>query len=287
MENFDFDPIDESINKGVDYLHQHQFPNGEFCLYIGHDDDLIHTIPYSNVFSTSLICYSLLLLKNSPKVKMILDLSSAFLQFQSMRAGVWNNFTSWSPLFKVCPADVDNTSCASVVLKSLGKEYTKNEEILYANRNKLGLFYTWYTYRQNAIWNKNYWLLILREYKNPIKSIMFWNKFECTRTDVDAAVNANVLFYLGLNERTEPIISYLLNIIKRNEEANCDQWYRNPFTIYYFISRNYKQGIHQLEPARAIITERILSAVNNDGSIGESVLDTALAVISLMNLDDS
>lgn len=285
MGNLQREIIDQSILKGINYLDQHQFPNGEFCVYIGHEENLKDTIPYSNVFPTSLICYSILKLAHLPEAKKILDRSAAFLQFQSMRAGVWNNFTSWSPLFKVCPADVDNTACASKVLQALKKGYPGNKEILLCNRNRSGLFYTWYTLRPNKIWNKDYWLLILREFKNPVKSFLFWNKFECNRNDVDAVVNANALFYLGLDKSTMPVVDLMLNIIEQNKEADCDLWYRNPFTIYYFFSRNYKCGIIELEPARQPIIERIISAVKDDGSIGGSILDTALGIISLINLN--
>lgn len=277
--------IKQAILNGVDYLHQHQFPNGEFCLYLGHEDHLKDTIPYSNMFSTSLICYSILNLSHLSKAKEILDLSATFLQFQSMRAGTWNNFTSWAPLFKVCPADVDNTACASKVLQALKRDYPHNKEILLCNRNRSGLFYTWYTLRPNTIWNKDYWLLILREFKNPIQSFFFWSKFECNRNDVDAAVNANVLFYLGLDENTQPIVNYMLDIIDQNKEADCDLWYRNPFTIYYFFSRNFKTGISALEPAKQPIIDRILATIQENGAMGDSILDTALGIIALINFN--
>ena len=277
--------IEKSILKGVQYLHQHQYPNGEFCCYIGHEDHLKDTIPQSQIFPTSLICYSLLHLQHLPEVKEILDRSAAFLQFQLMRAGVWNHFTSWSPLFKLCPADADNTSCASKVLQSLKKDFPNNEKILLANRSRSGLFYTWYTLRPNMVWIKDYWLLILREFKYPLQSLFFWKSFECNRNDIDAVVNANVLFYLGLNTATQPIVNYLLEIIDQQREADCDKWYRNPFTIYYFFSRIYKEGINALAPAAEKMEERILATSKINGSFGESILDTALGIISLVHLN--
>jgi len=275
----------EAIKKGITYLRQHQFPNGEFCCYIGHEDHLKDTIPYSTVFPTSLICYSLLKLSHFQEVKEILGLSGTFLQFQSMRGGVWNNFTTWSPLFPLCPADVDNTSCASKVLQATGREYTDNRKILLANRAKSGLFYTWYTLRPNTVQDKNYWMLLLREYKNPIGALLFWHKFECNRNDIDAVVNANVLFYLGLDQSTAPIVKYLLEIIANHKEEDCDLWYRNPFSIYYFFSRIYNEGIKELEPLKQPIIERIVSTVKADGSLGNCVLDTAFGIISLLHLN--
>jgi len=276
--------LDQSLKRGAIYLHQHQFPNGEFCCYVSSEDHMKDTVLYSSVFPTSLICYSLLSLKHIPEVNDILQLSASFLQFQSMRAGVWNHFTSWSPLFPLCPADVDNTACASKVLQALKRDYPDNREILLANRSPSGLFYTWFTLRPNKVKIKDYWLLILREFKNPIQSLAFWHKFECNRNDIDAVVNANVLFYLGLQEETRPIVSYILEIIKNNNEDDCDLWYRNPFTIYYFFSRIYKNYNAELEPIRKPITDRILAAAKENGAIGESILDTAMAIISLIQL---
>lgn len=276
--------IDRSILDGVRFLHQHQMPNGEFCCYIGNEDSMKDTVPDNNIFPTSLICYSLLELAHLTEVDEILQLSASFLQYQSMRAGVWNNFTKAHKYFKICPADVDNTACASIVLKALNREFTANEPILMLNRNKKGLFYTWFTFRPNTICNRDYWMLILREFRFPVSSWLFWTKNEARKYDIDGAVNSNVLFQLGLKESTRPIVKFMLDIISANKEADCDKWYRNPLTIYYFFSRNYAAGIAELEPIKKPVTERILSMAKESGTIGNGVLDTALAVISLINL---
>lgn len=277
--------INNSILRGVDYLHQNQFPNGEFCCYIGHEDSMRDTVPDANIFPTSLICYSLLNLSHLPKVCQMLELTGTFLQYQSMRGGVWNNFTMAHRYFKICPADVDNTACASILLSAIKRDYPSNEAMLLFNRKKNKLFYTWYTFRPNTVWNKDYWLLILREFRFPLSSFFFWTMNEARKNDIDGAVNANVLFYLGLKKETLPIVDFMLSIIAQNKEDDCDKWYRNPFTIYYFFSRNLHAGIVELEPIRNPIIKRILNTVKDDGAIGESVLDTALGIISLIKLD--
>lgn len=276
--------IDESVLRGVNYLHQNQFPNGEFCCYIGHEDSMRDTVPDANIFPSSLICYSLLNLAHLPKVDQMLQITGTFLQYQSMRGGVWNNFTMAHRYFKICPADVDNTACASIFLKAINREFQGNERILLLNRNKARLFYTWYTFRPNTVWDKDYWLLILREFRYPLSSFFFWTLNEARKNDIDGAVNANVLFYLGLKQETLPIIDFMLNIIAQHKEDDCDKWYRNPFTIYYFFSRNLHSGITELEPIRVPIIQRILATVKENGAIGESVLDTALGIISLIKL---
>ncbi|WP_159451740.1 hypothetical protein [Pedobacter africanus] len=242
------------------------------------------TVPDNNIFPTSLICFSLLPLAHLDEVDEILQLTASFLQYQSMRAGVWNNFTKAHKYFKICPADVDNTACASIVLKRLQREFTNNEQILLLNRNNKGLFYTWFTFRPNKVWNRDYWMLILRELRFPLSSWIFWTKNEAGKYDIDGAVNANVLFYLGLKDSTRPIIKFIKDIILTNKENDCDKWYRNPFTIYYFFSRNYAAGLTELEAIKLPVTERILAKVQENGAVGNGVLDTALAVISLINL---
>ncbi|WP_316749117.1 hypothetical protein [Pedobacter gandavensis] len=276
---------EQAILKGVDFLEDHQFPNGEFCCYIGDEDEMKMCIAQSNIFPGSLIAYALLPLKHLPVITEILDKAAAFLQYQMMRGGVWNNFSILNPLFPVCPPDVDNTVCASKVLQALNKSYPANEELILANRSKSGLFYTWYALRPIFVPLKDFWLLCLRALKHPVGSFFFWKKTEASRYDIDAVVNANALFYFGYTAETAPIVPYLLNIIATEKEGDCDLWYRNPFTVYYFFSRLYKTGIKEMEPAKLTITNRVLLTVNADGSFGTGVLDTALGIIVLLNGD--
>ncbi|MBB2148401.1 prenyltransferase/squalene oxidase repeat-containing protein [Pedobacter gandavensis] len=275
--------LDQTIVKGVNYLYDHQYPNGEFCCYISDEDEMKMCIPHSNVFPTSLIAYSLLHLKELPEVSEMLDMAAAFLQYQTMRGGVWNNFTILNPLFPICPPDVDNTVCASKFLQAMGETYPSNEALIMANRHSSGLFYTWFTLRPSLVPIKDFWMLNFRAFKHPISTFLFWKKTEAGRYDIDAAVNANALFYFGYRAETAPIVDYLLDIIDRGKEADCDLWYRNPFTIYYFFSRPYTAGVYQMKPAREKIVQRILKTSKPDGSFGEGVLDTALAIISLLN----
>ena len=275
--------MEQAILKGINYLYDHQYPHGEFCCYISDEDEMKQCIPHSNVFPTSLIMYSLLPLKQYPKVKEMLDMGAAFLQYQTMRGGVWNNFTILNPLFPICPPDVDSSVCAAKVLQALGKTYPDNEALILANRHTSGLFYTWFTLRPSLVPIKDFWMLNLRAFKHPVSTFLFWRNTEAGRYDIDAAVNANALFYFGYRTETIPIISYLLDIIDQEKEGDCDLWYRNPFTIYYFFSRTYKAGIVQMKPAAEKIVERIFKTSKPNGSFGESILDTALGISTLLN----
>lgn len=285
--NFVREKISTSISKGIDYLYHHQYPNGEFCVYISGDEAMQGwTCADTSVFPSALIGFSMLPLKDDPKVEEILTKTAAFLRYQMARGGTWNHYTNFHYLRKLCPLDVDDTACVAYFLSQRNVEFPKKSTVslLLSNRRKDGLFYTWISFRFRWNRNKTYWRIALKEFIHPVKSFLFWRGAACDRYDVDAIVNANVLYYLGDKEATQPIIDLLIKVIEEGKENDCDKWYRNLFTVYYFISRNYYAGITKLEPIRKTILDRILLQFKMDGSFGESVADTALAACSLMNL---
>ena len=288
--DFEREQIENCISKGIDYLFQHQYPNGEFCVYLSGDDAMQEwNLPESSIFPSALIGSCLLFLKNNSKVEEILDRTASFLRYQMGCGGTWNHYGNFHPYRQVCPQDADDTACVSSFLIKRNIDFPKQQNIslLLDNRRKDGLFYTWFTFHFQWNSNKTYWRLALKELMHPVKSFFFWKNLECTRNDVDTVVNANVLYYLGNSKETQPVIELLLRTILENRENNCDKWYRNIFTVYYFITRNYYDGVTQLEPVRETIIKRILSKFNEDGSFGEGVADTAFAVCALLNLNYS
>ncbi|MBB6269803.1 hypothetical protein HDF26_000230 [Pedobacter cryoconitis] len=277
--------LDRHIDHGIDYLHEHQYPNGEFCCYYSPDDHMKEwCVPDSTVFPASLIAACLMQLRDSPKVKEILSLTAGFLSYQVMRGGVWNFFTKWNPLFQYSPADTDDTVFASYVLKSLQVDFIDNSKLLMDNRNSKGLFYTWFVLRPAMNSNLNFWKIMSRELKRPLKSVLFWFQHESSRNDIDAVVNANILFYFGLNEQTRAVVDYLLRIVADNKEGDSDKWYKNRITFYYFLSRNYKT-VKELEPAKEPIIKRIYETVREDGAFGNSAFETALSISTLANFN--
>lgn len=237
-------------------------------------------LPMGMIFPTALICNSLLFCKDEPKVKEMLAKSAVFLRYQIGRGATWNHFTNFHPLRRACPQDLDDTVCVSEFLLSQYDDFSKevNRQLICDNRAANGLFYTWFAFRFKPNRNLTYWRLALAEFKRPLQSIAFWSH-EASHTDIDAVVNANVLYYLGEGKETQPVIDYMLKIIADNKEADCDTWYRNPLSVYYFFSRNYYKGIQQLEPMRQPIIDRIAAY-----STYSCALDAALAACTLHNL---
>lgn len=284
--------IENSIQKGTGFLERRQLKTGEFACYMS-DNELMEStgIPgkgwcqkESMVFPSILIGSSLLTMTGNMQAEGILVKVTGFLMAQKKQGSVWNHYTSTHGFYPFCPFDSDDTACASSFLKSRKVEFPDNSKLLLTNTSSKKLFYTWITLRLRLNRNRSYWMISLRELIVPVKTFFFWKKMECSRTDVDAVVNANVLYYLGPSSSTKPVIKYLVDIILLNKETDCDKWYRNPFTVYYFLSRNYFRGITELEPVRKIIYNRMLAQLKQDGCIGNTVLDTALSICTILNL---
>jgi hypothetical protein len=284
------DDVEQAIIKGLAFLNEQQLANGEFVCYVSNNEQLSQYNfgergwfrKDSAVFPTILIGNSLLFLKDRPYANNILLKVADFLLAQQ-NDGVWSHYTKGHPLHNIAPFDADDTACACAFLKRMNIHLPDIAILLLSNRNHKRLFYTWFSLRFNLNLNLRYLRLAISELKHPIKSFYFWKNFSCERDDVDAVVNANVLYYLGKSTAVMPVINYLIKVITEGREEYCDKWYKNPFTIYYFISRNYQSEIDDFESIKPIIEERIRANIKHDGSYGNSILDTALSVCTLVN----
>ncbi|WP_345237169.1 hypothetical protein [Hymenobacter saemangeumensis] len=279
--------MEQAIVAGLAYLRQHQYPNGEFCCYYAPDDPMQEWCqPDSALFPTALVAGCMLSLQALPVANDMLTSATNFLQYQMLHGGLWTHYGRAHAWHRLCPPDVDDTSCVSAIMRARGIDcpHPSNVPLLLTNRNREGLFFTWFLLRLRWNANRTYWRVVLPELLRPVQSFVYWREVEAHRNDVDAGVNANVLFYLGDRPETQPVIAWLLRIIAENREAECDRWYRDPFFIYYFFTRCYHAGIQKLEPLRAPIIARILAQAQPDGRLGTTLADTAWAVCSLLNL---
>lgn len=276
-----------AIEQGISFLNERQLSNGEFSNYMSGDEDMKGWISKeSSIFPTALIGLCLLKLKGFSKVKDVLDRTAQFLLVEKGPYNTWNHFTSHHPLRKICPQDIDDTVLVSNFLKAMNypKEVYDNHQLIFHNKREDDLFYTWFTFRFKSNSSKDYWKLAARELKVLFKSVIFWTKFECTRYDVDTVVNANILSYLGVRGETESILPHLVGVIRNSNEGDCDSWYRNIFTVYYFISKSYNSDLSDWNILKELIVQRIILRRRKDGGFGDSTLDTALAISTLNNL---
>ena len=274
---------EKAVGRAIEYLHRSQLPDGEFKSYRSTDAGMTRDCEFdSSPFPTAMIAYCLSF-HDSPVVRQMLDAVAHFFLSEMEGAGVWRYWTRQHPYHRHIPPDLDDIVYISSFLRQQRTDFPANEKLILANRNRNGLFYTWIVPRISMTLESSYWRVVLREALKPVSLYYFWKLNESSPNDIDCVVNANVLFYLGEREETEPIIEYLIEVIKENREDCCDKWHLNRFTFYYALSRNYFAGVKTFEIVRETVINRILSAAQSDGTIGDNSLETALAVCALLN----
>lgn len=279
--------LDAGIERGLDFLDRSQLPSGEFKVFMSTDGNLEKDcVVDSSPFPTALIAYSLGF-ADSFKAGAMLDKSLRFFLAEMEGPGLWRYWTKQHRYHSVIPPDLDDIACVSYVLRRHGVAFPPNGELIFANRNRKGLFYTWLTPRWPPPAGITFWRAVLRQWLNPVRLYYFWKLNESAPDDVDCVVNANVLFYVGESRATRAVVDYLLDVLRRGGEDCCDKWHLNRFTFYYVVSRNFHAGVSALESAREEVVGRIVGAANPDGSIGANALETALAVCALLNWKSS
>jgi hypothetical protein len=276
--------VGEAIERGLEFLAQKQLPNGEFATYISTDHTLETNARFdSSPFVTALVAYSLAL-ADTPVATRVIDRAITFLVAEMEPPGLWRYWTRQNPSHAIIPPDLDDTACVSLVLRQYGRTVPANRDIFLANRSPAGLFYTWVTPRWRMPAHLPFWRVTVPQLLHPRRAAAFW-KTEADRGDVDGVVNANVLLYLGYSPQTQPVVEYLIDIVRRHSEDSCDKWYVGPFAFYYALGRNFASGIGDLGHVRSMAVERLQTAAGESGAIGDSALSTALSINALLLWD--
>ncbi|WP_346239416.1 hypothetical protein ABDK00_006865 [Niabella insulamsoli] len=278
--------IDASIDKAIDYLYHHQFPNGEFVSYIAPDEAMQEWCAPEGVnFLTGLIGLCLLPHQHLPIVDQILTNITNSLRYQMMRGGVWQHQTKAHRAYDYLAPDADDTAMISTLLKARNVPFPDNRGLMLCNRAGNGLFYTWFTLHGNFVKNSTaFWRLIARELKHPFKVLFYWAKGVHNRNDIDAVVNANVVSYLGHSEFTEPSIKYLSDLLVNDKEANSDKWYLNPLVYYYFIARLVPLKIEPIAAIKDLLIKKIKKAATESAAFQTCDMEVAITLSSLLRL---
>lgn len=287
LEEMKADHGEASIRRALDFMRRKQLPSGEFKVLMSTDNSMEKDcVADSSPFATALIVYSLGFAETDAAAEMIKRALRFFLD-EMEGPGLWRYWTRQHQYHSIIPPDLDDVACVSYVLRRHGVSFPANRRLIFSNRNAHGLFYTWVTPRWPLPFDALYWRVALPQLAHPLKHYYFWKLNESARHDVDCVVNANVLFYVGESAETRAVVDYLLDVVRRETEDCCDKWHLNRFMFYYVVGRNFEAGIAAFESVRREVVARILKAANADGSIGETVLDTALAACALLCWKDS
>jgi hypothetical protein len=278
--------LSSAVERGLAFLERTQLPSGQFpstrrMLKV---TDATTGAPATEedltAFGTAHIAYSVSY-ASSPVARRIVDAALAFFRNEEVAGGLWRFFIRSSPLERRIPPDVDDTACISELLRRCAGYSPANENFFLLNRNRDGLFYTWIIPRLQLSLNVTYWWRMLREQNNE-RTFHFWRGSGAGRNDVQPVVNANVLWYLGEREETQPVTRYLIDTAQAGREAE-DKSYRDVHAFYHAVSRCYARGIHSLGRVVPMMNERFQQSSRGTGMIGENVLQTALAVIAMQN----
>ena len=273
------------IDRGVNYLENTQFKTGEFPAYFGTDQMLKELTPDSTIFPTVIAAMSLQEVPH-PKIESILKKIESFLLEEEKSTGVWKYWTKSHPSHHFIPLDADDTACVSSFLNSRGVLSVDNRDCFLANRHpENGLFFTWFIPRKSFFQQRQHVAFFFRFYQSPFTLYYFFKKTEAATQDIDTVVQANILYYLGEQPYSQPIIEHINRVILENKEQGCDKWYHSPFYLYYMVVKNMLKGIKFHVEIPEVILSRIKSQFDTGtGQIGENVLDTAIALSTLKML---
>src|SRR5947209_5216114 len=134
--------LDAAIASGMAFLAHAQQPDGGFINRVWHRD--APQAAQANVFPAALIAHSLSFAAEGEEIR---RRALGFLEKEKGRFGVWKHPTSGEYTHFFFPPDVDDTACAAAALRDGGRAAADSEKMLLANRDRRGLFYTWFTWR--------------------------------------------------------------------------------------------------------------------------------------------
>ena len=269
--------LERVIAKAINSLCNSQLAYGEFKTYAASDETFSEECRFdSSPFATAFVLYSISFWRDA-RVRVMTARGLDFLRAEMEGKGLWRYWSSRNELRDVLPPDLDDTSCISFILKK-HQQPLANRELILANRNSDGLFYTWLAPRANST------PTFVNEIRRAVNaSALTLFSLSGTLDNIDCAVNANGLLYLGECEETQPAIDYLNNSVL--EEEICSSYYADQLAFYYMLSRAYFNGVLSLGKTRSAVMNRITARQERDGSFGNELL-TALAICTWLNFNE-
>lgn len=275
----------DALERGLAFLAHRQLPSGGFSLRYGLDVASEETVADDHaLFGTALIAQSLSVCGHAAAQPM-LDRAVARLHALMEPGGVWRHWAPEERRHHVVAVDVDDTACISVLLRDRGLPFPDNRELLLANRDRRGRFFTWMVARWPPPRNARLASIAVKRWRHPRLGRELWETTPADPPDIDAVVNANVLHYLGDGPHAPPVVDWLVGVFRRGEDHACDKWYRGSCTFAWAVARAARAGVAGLEVIREEMCERLVAAQAADGRIGDGPLDTALAVCALSDWD--
>lgn len=247
--------IRRAIEKGVAYLELVQLPSGQIPIDKWPTRELSgNCVPDAAVFPAALAARALSATSSAERVH---SRAIDFLLREMEPDGLWCYPSSAGPDHGYVPLDTDDTAIASTALAAAGKRIPNNRAILLAQRERNGLFRTW----------------MPRWWRHPRRYYRFFRDSPAEVRDVDAAINANIVVYLGDCKETRPAIEHMLAVLRANGEEMSTKWYVSRFAVWYFFSH----ALREIAPeAGEMIVPRI------EATAPSNALELALASSTML-----
>ena len=213
---------------------------------------------YSSPFLHANVMYALM--NADPKAfKEILKKGAAFLIGFKEPGDLWrfwNVNECEHPVF----CGVDDTAISSIVLQKLNHQL-KNTAILNSRIRKDGAVLTWIKPDLKLFLINPFaylWMKYLDRYAASTINYWGWISYD----DAEPSITANVLAYLGENEKTLPVLEYVINAWN-NDSADNYMYYEKKIIFCFHLARAYKEGCKSLDVLKKSIAVHIENELNN------------------------
>jgi hypothetical protein len=249
--------LTKAIRQGIAYLGSCQEADGGFASLSARDERFSEGVyTFRTVFSTALILQCLnALTDDDAELKAVREGCARYLVKERGPHGAWNYWASETPEKRTMPYpdDLDDTFCAAAALCQYDPGLVPPEELA-----------------------KLVTLLTVQEVEEggPYRTWIVGPDAEPEWQDVDIAVNANIGYFLHLQDVSLPRLNrYLADHIRNSSFAS--PYYPSRYPIVYFLSR-FCPATQQR------IVRDAVQSWQRDGRWGNP-LDTALAVSTLLH----
>lgn len=240
-----------SIRQGIHFLEQRQLPSGAFAATRAAAPDMIDAQAFPCVFVTPFVLH---VLKTISAHTEMVDRGRGFLRATMELGWAWRFYGPNTHL----PLDWDDTACALV---ALADPHVSN----LALHHRLD-------YRRSDGWYWT-WMLDIAPHDRRVKV-----------NDVDAVVNANVLFWLARSGVVEPeLINNMRRWVTDGRFVEPTIYYDSVFAFAYCLSRAAKYGpVPELSDTLQRIVDKIIT-MEDEGRGWRGPLANAFVLVTLLN----
>lgn len=247
-----------ALERGVSFLLERQLEHGEFQTFACLEPQLSSCRFESSPFVTAFAVNGLSAVSD-PRAAKAIERALDFLADEALADGTWRYYGRRDG--KAIPPDLDDTSVVAFELARHGRDGRPNGAAFDANRRSDGVYRTWLPDESSAEANRIHAALA---------------------SEVDCAVNANVLRYLRRSEAGA--CDFVVRALRSAE--SCSGWYPDRLAALYMAARARAAGVTCLAALDRDVLTQVALRRRDDGSFGDP-LATALAVNALLDTGKS